>query len=293
MSVEALRECYLPALRELLPRAREAKVEIFMATREHAATFRAAPGVAALRPGPADGGARPRAGRRVDRHRLARHARGSGAERTRRGGAGAATRWAASAGRRPVVGAAAAVPGIARGRSAVSDLLIAAPLRLEALLIRSSARGARVRTTGMGPRRARPRHDRCARSPADALLVLGFCGGLDERSKPGEVVVADRVLAATDEDHDPEEVDCADSEELLGALAADGTARAPRSDRVCLAACARRAPSRAARRRSDRGGHGVGVARRRAPATGRSRSCASCSTARRTSCCARGPPPGR
>jgi len=52
MSVDALRERYLPALEQLLPRAREATVEFFMATREHAATFRAAPGVAALRPGP-------------------------------------------------------------------------------------------------------------------------------------------------------------------------------------------------------------------------------------------------
>jgi squalene-associated FAD-dependent desaturase len=53
MSVEALRELYLPALAKLLPRAREAKVELFLATREHAATFRAAPGTAVLRPGPA------------------------------------------------------------------------------------------------------------------------------------------------------------------------------------------------------------------------------------------------
>src|SRR5208282_3716483 len=52
MSVDRLRERYLPALRELFPRAREAKVECFLATREHAATFRAAPGVGALRPGP-------------------------------------------------------------------------------------------------------------------------------------------------------------------------------------------------------------------------------------------------
>jgi hydroxysqualene dehydroxylase len=52
MSVDALRELYLPALQELLPRAREARVECFLATREHAATFRAAPGSAALRPGP-------------------------------------------------------------------------------------------------------------------------------------------------------------------------------------------------------------------------------------------------
>jgi squalene-associated FAD-dependent desaturase len=52
MSVDALRERYLPALEELLPRARGAKVERFLATREHAATFRAAPGAEALRPGP-------------------------------------------------------------------------------------------------------------------------------------------------------------------------------------------------------------------------------------------------
>src|SRR5438270_3593265 len=51
MSVDALRELYLPALQRLLPRARHARVECFLATREHAATFRATPGVQALRPG--------------------------------------------------------------------------------------------------------------------------------------------------------------------------------------------------------------------------------------------------
>jgi squalene-associated FAD-dependent desaturase len=55
MNVDALRERYLPALRELFPRAREAKVERFMITREHAATFRAAPGVGRLRLGPSTG----------------------------------------------------------------------------------------------------------------------------------------------------------------------------------------------------------------------------------------------
>jgi squalene-associated FAD-dependent desaturase len=47
-----LRGRYLPALGELFPLARGANVEFFLATREHAATFRAAPGVGALRPGP-------------------------------------------------------------------------------------------------------------------------------------------------------------------------------------------------------------------------------------------------
>jgi squalene-associated FAD-dependent desaturase len=52
ISAGELRERYLPALSELFPLARGAKVEFFLATREHAATFRAAPGVGALRPGP-------------------------------------------------------------------------------------------------------------------------------------------------------------------------------------------------------------------------------------------------
>ncbi|HVX33432.1 MAG TPA: FAD-dependent oxidoreductase, partial [Solirubrobacterales bacterium] len=40
------------ALAELLPAARDAQVEAFFVTREHTATFRAAPGARALRPGP-------------------------------------------------------------------------------------------------------------------------------------------------------------------------------------------------------------------------------------------------
>ncbi|HXB63742.1 MAG TPA: hydroxysqualene dehydroxylase HpnE [Solirubrobacteraceae bacterium] len=52
MNVDALRERYLPALANLFPRTREARVERFFATREHAATLRAEPGVGALRPGP-------------------------------------------------------------------------------------------------------------------------------------------------------------------------------------------------------------------------------------------------
>jgi squalene-associated FAD-dependent desaturase len=50
MSVDELRAGYLPALARLLPRVREANVERFFVTREHAATFMAAPGLARLRP---------------------------------------------------------------------------------------------------------------------------------------------------------------------------------------------------------------------------------------------------
>ena len=50
-TADDLRDRYLPALAELLPAARDAAVEGFFVTREHSATFRAAPGVRALRPG--------------------------------------------------------------------------------------------------------------------------------------------------------------------------------------------------------------------------------------------------
>ena len=48
----ALREQFVPALAELFPAAREARVVEFFVTRERRATFRQAPGTARLRPGP-------------------------------------------------------------------------------------------------------------------------------------------------------------------------------------------------------------------------------------------------
>jgi len=50
--VEWFRQTYPPALAELFPAARSAAVERFLVTRERGATFRQAPGTAALRPGP-------------------------------------------------------------------------------------------------------------------------------------------------------------------------------------------------------------------------------------------------
>jgi 4-hydroxy-3-methylbut-2-en-1-yl diphosphate reductase len=97
--------------------------------------------------------------------------------------------------------------------------LIAAPMGIEALLVRSAARGARVRTTGMGPRRARAAAGRLLGEPGAALLVLGFCGGLSSGSAPGEVIVAEEVYAAPDEDDPPERVVCPHADELIGALA--------------------------------------------------------------------------
>lgn len=53
MTSEELRARYVPALAALFPPAEKASVERFFVTREHSATFRAAPGARSLRPGAA------------------------------------------------------------------------------------------------------------------------------------------------------------------------------------------------------------------------------------------------
>jgi 4-hydroxy-3-methylbut-2-enyl diphosphate reductase len=106
------------------------------------------------------------------------------------------------------------------------------------LISRGARTGARVRTTGMGPRRAQAAATELARdsvgagaagamvasgsSGAGALLVAGFCGGLDESSVPGEVIVADEVYAASDEGHAAQSVPCELRDELLMALTGRG-----------------------------------------------------------------------
>ncbi|TMK99634.1 MAG: 1-hydroxy-2-methyl-2-butenyl 4-diphosphate reductase [Actinobacteria bacterium] len=104
----------------------------------------------------------------------------------------------------------------------MSGVLIAAPLRVEQLLIRSAARGARVVRTGMGPRKSQAAAGELSREEGDALLVLGFCGGLDAESAPGDVVVADDVLVAPDEQHVAERLSCDRPEGLARALERTG-----------------------------------------------------------------------
>jgi 4-hydroxy-3-methylbut-2-enyl diphosphate reductase len=99
----------------------------------------------------------------------------------------------------------------------MSGLLIAAPLRLEAMSIAAGI-GARppravVVRTGMGPRRARGAVPRLLGRPGAALLVMGFGGGLDEHSEVGDAVVADAVLGP-----DGERIACAGGQVLAQAL---------------------------------------------------------------------------
>jgi 4-hydroxy-3-methylbut-2-en-1-yl diphosphate reductase len=104
----------------------------------------------------------------------------------------------------------------------MSRVLIASPLGVEGALVRSAWRGARVRKTGMGTERSIAAARWLAREPADGLLVLGFCGGLDAHSVPGEVIVATEVYGATDEGHAPDRVQCPHAEPIATTLQARG-----------------------------------------------------------------------
>jgi 4-hydroxy-3-methylbut-2-enyl diphosphate reductase len=76
------------------------------------------------------------------------------------------------------------------------ELLVLAPLAIEARAVRSRLPMARVVRVGMGPRKsARGAAAASARSNGDtrAVAVAGFCGALDQTLHPGDVVVASEV----------------------------------------------------------------------------------------------------
>ena len=104
----------------------------------------------------------------------------------------------------------------------MKGVVVAAPLRVEAALIASGARGALVRKTGMGPDRAKAAAGELAGHAGAAMLVLGFCGGLEVSSVPGEVIVAEEVYAAADEGHVEQRVRCDLSGKLLDRLTGQG-----------------------------------------------------------------------
>jgi 4-hydroxy-3-methylbut-2-enyl diphosphate reductase len=83
----------------------------------------------------------------------------------------------------------------------MSDLLVAAPLRLEALAIKAGGRKLRIQKTGMGPARSHIAVPRLRSDSAAALAVMGVCGGLDDHCEPGDIVVADELLDGEREEH--------------------------------------------------------------------------------------------
>jgi 4-hydroxy-3-methylbut-2-en-1-yl diphosphate reductase len=78
----------------------------------------------------------------------------------------------------------------------VSDLVLLAPLRIEARALRGGASDSAVLAIGAGRRRSEAARTRVAKVLADhrAAAVAGFCGAVDPDLRPGELVVASTVI---------------------------------------------------------------------------------------------------
>jgi 4-hydroxy-3-methylbut-2-enyl diphosphate reductase len=77
------------------------------------------------------------------------------------------------------------------------DLLVLAPLTVEASAVRRGAPWARVHRTGMGPRRS-ARSARLARQAGESpVMIAGFCGALDPELEPGDVILPTELRGPT------------------------------------------------------------------------------------------------
>jgi 4-hydroxy-3-methylbut-2-en-1-yl diphosphate reductase len=77
------------------------------------------------------------------------------------------------------------------------DLLVLAPLGVEASAVRRGAPWARVRQTGMGPRRAARASELPRAEPGCPVLIAGFCGALDPELEPGDVILPTELRGPT------------------------------------------------------------------------------------------------
>jgi 4-hydroxy-3-methylbut-2-enyl diphosphate reductase len=75
----------------------------------------------------------------------------------------------------------------------MSELLLIAPMGLEARALRKGAPRAQVTRAGIGPRRARCAARSLTATPATAVAVAGFAGALAPGLEPGDVVVASQL----------------------------------------------------------------------------------------------------
>jgi 4-hydroxy-3-methylbut-2-en-1-yl diphosphate reductase len=77
--------------------------------------------------------------------------------------------------------------------SAERNLIVLAPLSVEARAVRAGAPWAEVRKIGMGPHRAARSARLVEEIEGEAVLIAGFCGALDPGLKPGDVVLASEL----------------------------------------------------------------------------------------------------
>ena len=99
--------------------------------------------------------------------------------------------------------------------------LLLVPLAVERAALLGASGGAVVMQTGMGAPRARSAARRARYVAAGAVAVLGFCGGLRDDLRPGDVVVAATLGEAGDDGRHPTD----DPGLLTAALRAHGLER--------------------------------------------------------------------
>ncbi|MDA8068897.1 MAG: 4-hydroxy-3-methylbut-2-enyl diphosphate reductase [Actinomycetota bacterium] len=77
------------------------------------------------------------------------------------------------------------------------EVLVLAPLALEARAVRGGAPWAEVRRVGMGPKRAARSAALSASGGNRPILIAGFCGALDPTLEPGDIVLASELRGPT------------------------------------------------------------------------------------------------
>ena len=97
-----------------------------------------------------------------------------------------------------------------------AQLLVLAPMRLEARAVRSGAPWSRIEKIGMGPRRARDAARLTHDPDGCQALIAGVCGALDPSLEPGDVILASELRT----DHDT--LACPDPTILAGVLRRGG-----------------------------------------------------------------------
>jgi 4-hydroxy-3-methylbut-2-enyl diphosphate reductase len=73
-------------------------------------------------------------------------------------------------------------------------VLVVAPLRIEAAVLRSAPVELAVVRSGMGPARAAGAARAVAQAGADAVVVAGLCGAVAPAVRPGDVVLASELV---------------------------------------------------------------------------------------------------
>jgi len=97
-----------------------------------------------------------------------------------------------------------------------AELLVLAPMALEARAIRAGAPWSRVEKIGMGPRRARAAARLTHQPGHRSALIAGVCGALDPTLEPGDIVLASELRT------DTKTLPCPDPTILAGVLRRGG-----------------------------------------------------------------------